>query len=441
MIKKVSGWGRSLYSFTDLQVAKPSLGLPDYRNERGMIARGLGRSYGDSAGNTGGITLELSKFDEIHINTESGIATLGSGVTIQKLEESSLLLGYFPFVVPGTANVTIGGAIASDIHGKSHHKVGSFSNHLTEMKLLTSDGLERRAFPTGENSDLFWATVGGMGLTGLILEAKIRLHKVETSFVRVTESRSKNLDQLLTTMVEFNQRFLYTVAWVDLSGKFLGRGIVSGANHATVSDLNNRMSRKKLLPQVKHKFKVPFPFKISFINNLTISLFNNVWFYKPLGKKVQHIQRYMHPLDEIDNWNEVYGKNGFIQYQFVIPFEKSNTLEAVLIKLRDSACGSFLTVLKSFGEDSNGFISFPVKGWTLAVDLPASGANLSKVLRELDQIVVSAGGRIYLTKDSRLNSDHLATMYPNLEKWKRIKTEFDPSNLWQSDQGRRLKLC
>ena len=441
MIKRVSGWGRSLHSMTDLQIAKPSDRLLDKTFERGVIARGLGRSYGDSAGNTGGITLELCEFDGIQINTESGIATLGSGVTVQKLEEESLPLGYFPFVVPGTAKVTIGGAIASDIHGKAHHKVGSFSNHLIEIKLLTSDGQERAIFPSGETSDLFWATVGGMGLTGIILEAKIRLHKIETSFVKVVESRARNLDQLLTTLIDFNQRFLYTVAWVDLSGRFVGRGIVSGANHAKVSDLTHRKLGKRLVPEVKNEFKIPFPFNFSLINNRTIKLFNSAWYHKPLGKKIQQIQRYMHPLDRIDNWNQVYGINGFIQYQFVIPFEKSNLLETVLNKLREEKCGSFLTVLKTFGENSKGFISFPIKGWTLAVDLPASGQNLSKVLRELDEIVVSAGGRIYLTKDSRLNSGHLPEMYPDLEIWKRIKNEFDPLNQWQSDQGRRLKLC
>lgn len=441
MIKRVSGWGRSLHSFTDLQVARPSDGSLNKRSERGVIARGLGRSHGDSAGNTGGITLDLRKFDGIQIDTESGIATLGSGVTIQKLEQESLPLGYFPFVVPGTAKVTIGGAIASDIHGKSHHMVGSFSNHLIEMKLLTSDGRERAIFPSGDTSDLFWSTVGGMGLTGIILEAKIKMHKIETSFVKVAESRTKNLDQLLTTLTDFNQRFLYTVAWVDLSGKFVGRGVVSGANHASISDLTYRKLLKRVTPEVKNEIKIPFPFKFSLINNWTIRLFNFMWFYKPLGKKIQHIQRYMHPLDGIDNWNQVYGTNGFIQYQFVIPFEKSNLLETVLSKLREEKCGSFLTVLKSFGEDSKGFISFPIKGWTLAVDLPASGQNLSKVLRELEEIVMSAGGRIYLTKDSRLNPEHLPEMYVDLEKWKGIKHKFDPTNQWQSDQGRRLKLC
>jgi decaprenylphospho-beta-D-ribofuranose 2-oxidase len=441
MIERVSGWGRSLHSLTDLQIAKPSDRLLDKTSERGLIARGLGRSYGDSAGNTGGITLKLNEFDGIQINTETGIATLGSGVTIQKLEEQSLPLGYFPFVVPGTAKVTIGGAIASDIHGKSHHKVGSFSNHLIEMKLLTSDGRERTILPSGETSDLFWATVGGMGLTGVILEAKIRLHKIETCFVKVVESRTQNLDQLLSTLIDFNHRFLYTVAWVDLSGKFVGRGIVSGANHADVSDLTKQKLQKRLVSEVKNELKIPFPLNFNLINNWTIKLFNFMWFYKPLGKKIQQIQKYMHPLDGIGNWNQIYGSTGFIQYQFVIPFEKSYLLETVLTKLRDEKCGSFLTVLKTFGENSKGFISFPIKGWTLAVDLPASGKSISKVLRELDKIVVSAGGRIYLTKDSRLNSEHLPEMYSNLDTWKRIKHEFDPLNKWQSDQGRRLKLC
>jgi decaprenylphospho-beta-D-ribofuranose 2-oxidase len=257
----------------------------------------------------------------------------------------------------------------------------------------------------------------------------------------VVESRTKNLDQLLTTLIDFNQRFLYTVAWVDLSGKFVGRGIVSGANHALVSDLTDRKLLKTSISKIKHEFKIAFPFNFSLINNWTIRLFNTVWFNKPLGKNIQQIQKYMHPLDGIDNWNEVYGTNGFIQYQFVIPFEKSYLLDIVLTKLRDEKCASFLTVLKSFGENSKGFISFPIKGWTFAVDLPMSGQKLSKVLRELDEIVVSAGGRIYLTKDSRLNSELLPEMYPDLQKWKGVKHEFDPFNRWQSDQGRRLKLC
>jgi decaprenylphospho-beta-D-ribofuranose 2-oxidase len=441
MIKRVSGWGRSLHSFTDLQLARSLDCLVEKSAERGVIARGLGRSYGDSAGNTGGMTLELRHFDGIQIDTTSATATLGSGVTIQKLEEECLALGYFPFVVPGTAKVTVGGAIASDIHGKSHHRVGSFSNHIIEIKLITSDGRERTIFPSGETSDLFWATVGGMGLTGIILEAKIRLRKIETSFVKVVESRTKNLDQLLTTLIDFNQRFLYTVAWVDLSGNFVGRGIVSGANHALVSDLTDRKLLNAPKSKIKHEFKIAFPFNFSLINNWTIRLFNAVWFNKPLGKNIQEIRKYMHPLDGIDNWNEVYGTNGFIQYQFVIPYEKSYLLDIVLTKLRDEKCASFLTVLKSFGENSKGFISFPIKGWTFAVDLPTSGQKISKVLRELDEIVVSAGGRIYLTKDSRLNSELLPEMYPDLEKWKGIKHEFDPFNRWQSDQGRRLKLC
>lgn len=441
MIKRVSGWGRSLHSVTDLKIAKPLDVLVVMRSERGVIARGLGRSYGDSAANTGGITLELCDYGRIQIDTESGIATLGSRVSIQKLEEECLPLGYFPFVVPGTAKVTIGGAIASDIHGKSHHKVGSFSNHLIEMKLLTSDGVERTIFPSGETSDLFWATVGGMGLTGIILEAKIRLQKIETSFVEVVESRTRNLDQLLATLMDFNQRFHYTVAWVDLSGKFVGRGIVSGANHARISDLTDRELQKRLAPKIINELKIAFPFNFSLINNWTIRVFNSVWFKKPLGRKIQQIQKYMHPLDGISNWNEVYGNHGFVQYQFVIPYEKSNLLKTVLTKMGEVKCASFLTVLKSFGENSKGFISFPIKGWTLAVDLPMSGPKLSRVLREIDEIVVSAGGRIYLTKDSRLNSQLLPEMYPDLEKWKKIKQEFDPLNQFQSDQGRRLKLC
>jgi decaprenylphospho-beta-D-ribofuranose 2-oxidase len=177
------------------------------------------------------------------------------------------------------------------------------------------------------------------------------------------------------------------------------------------------------------------------INRFSIRLFNALWFHKPLGKEIQHIQKYMHPLDGILNWNTVYGDKGFVQYQFVVPLNRTDVLQSILQKLKTEKCGSFLTVLKSFGKGPTGLIGFPMNGWTLAIDLPNGDRNLSQLLRDLDQLVANAGGRIYLTKDSRLNSELLPEMYPDLEKWKGIKHEFDPFNRWQSDQGRRLKLC
>jgi decaprenylphospho-beta-D-ribofuranose 2-oxidase len=441
MIRKISGWGRSSSSLTDLRLFESTESFEKMKSARGFIPRGLGRSYGDSAANTGGITLETNTLKMIKIDSATSIAVLGAGVTILDLERESLKSGYFPFVVPGTAKVTMGGAIASDIHGKSHHKVGSFSNHVLEMKLMRSDGIVKTIRPDDDTSDLFWATVGGMGLTGIIVEVTIQLRKVETSYVVVSEARAGNLEELLRVLKDFNETHLYTVAWVDLSGKSHGRGIVSGANHAKFNEIPFNSMPKKLKSIALHQMQIPYKFRINLVKNTTIRVFNFAWFHKPLGKKLQQIQKYMHPLDGIRNWNVIYGKKGFVQYQFVVPLDRIDTLQRTLEILRSAKCSSFLTVLKSFGEPSRGLISFPIQGWTLAIDLPAGKKELTSILRKLDEIVIEAGGRIYLTKDSRLDSDLLPLMYPNLNQWKVIKDKFDPTNQWQSDQGRRLNLC
>lgn len=443
MFHKLYGWGRSLSSFTYVMECD-SAGfdaLLDLKTERGIIARGLGRSYGDSSLNSGGFSLGFSSLKNLCIDGKNGIATVASGVTISELEQKSLSLGYFPFVVPGTGSVTIGGAIASDIHGKSHHKVGSFSEYLIEVKLLKANGSQVIIRPDDETSELFWATVGGMGLTGLILEAKIRLRKVESAYVTVQESRVKNLDSMLSTLIQFNDKYLYTVAWIDLSGKFKGRGIVAGANHSEIQELNRRKKARIHSSLARRSFTLPFFFRISLVNTAAIKAFNKAWFYKPQGPRIQHVEKFMHPLDVVSNWNIVYGKKGFVQYQFVVPLDKITVLHEVLKELKKANSPSFLSVLKSLGNESQGHLGFPMRGWTLAIDLPLGNRNLKNLFHEMDRIVINAGGRFYIAKDSRMNSMDLPTMYQNLDKWKKIKSEADPLNLWQSDQGRRLGLC
>ena len=441
MFTKISGWGNSLHSLSLIKTLSQENPVVNEVNSRGAIPRGLGRSYGDSANNSGGTVLYAGGFNHKYIDPQSGIAVVGAGVTLHALESDGLKIGYFPFVVPGTAEVTIGGAIASDIHGKSHHRVGSFSNHLIEMKLLTAEGSLRVMKPIGENSRLFWATVGGMGLTGVIIEATIQLLKVETAFVTVKEKRVFSLEELLKVLLEFNSKHTYTVAWIDLSGSFKGKGIVSAADHAKLEHIPTKNHTKILNPINLKSFRIPFTLKNGLINRFTIRVFNLFWFHKPLGKKIQHVQKYMHPLDGITNWNVLYGAKGFTQYQFVVPLNRVEVLGVILEKLKNENCSSFLAVLKSFGNSPTGLIGFPMIGWTLAIDIPNNARNLSQILREIDQLVMNAGGRIYLTKDSRLNNKHLPLMYPNLDEWKEIKQEIDPSNYWQSDQGRRLKLC
>ena len=443
MYSRVFGWGRSLHSLSEVVELNLERGPVLEATERGAISRGLGRSYGDSSINSGGIVLTSSELKHIDIDVDSATAVVGAGVTIMELERAAMNLGFFPFVVPGTAQVTVGGAIASDIHGKSHHRVGSFSNHLKEIKLLPSDGVVRTLSPNGDTSQLFWATIGGMGLTGAIIEATLLLRKIETAYVKVDEIKVKNLDQLIRALVRVNETHLYTVAWIDLSGKFEGRGIVSAANHHLLNPNKSHESKKYSgrEPLSSRPFKLYYPFKFGLITQFSVRLFNSFWYHKPSSKKFQQIQKYMHPLDGIENWNTVYGERGFIQYQFVIPFEHEDVLKSVLMLLRDNKSGSFLTVLKSFGHGSPAFLGFPMKGWTLAIDLNINTKNLNALLTLLDSMILGVGGRIYLTKDSRLSSIDLQGMYPRLNEWKDIKREIDPTNYWQSDQARRLGLC
>jgi decaprenylphospho-beta-D-ribofuranose 2-oxidase len=344
-------------------------------------------------------------------------------------------------VVPGTGQVTIGGAIASDIHGKSHHKVGSFSNHVKEMTLISQVDKTQKLFPEGDSEKFFWATSGGMGLTGLITYAKIRLRRVETSYVQVCEKRVRNLVEMIDALNEMDERFEYTVAWIDLSGKFNGRGIVSGANHAKLHDLPKNKRKKALSPKVSKLICLPRIFNLPIINGATISVFNKLWYFKPLGSKLQHIQTYMHPLDKVDNWNILYGSNGFVQYQFVVPKKSTQVLNDVLSILKEANYRSFLSVLKTLGPESRSLLGFPMEGWTLAVDFPLGYTNLSETLSLIDKLVAGCGGRIYLTKDSRMAAEFLNTSYPKIEEWKSIKVELDPNMIWQSDQGRRLNLC
>jgi decaprenylphospho-beta-D-ribofuranose 2-oxidase len=437
---KVSGWGRTIFSESTHLAFHHNLTGEQNTNERGAIARGLGRSYGDTAQNSGGIVVDCGDFKNINLDSLTGVVTVGSGVTIEELELESLKYGYFPYVVPGTGQITIGGAIASDIHGKSHHKVGSFCDHILELKMILANGEERTTGPNNSIDSLFEATVGGLGLTGVIIESKMQLMPIKSSMLSVNEVRVDTLDEMLKTLNEFDQEFHYTVAWLDLSGNYKGRGLVSGANFANTQVLSSG-GDKRGRDQKSRRFSIRFTTRLNVVNRFTIRFFNFIWFHKPLTRKLQNIQRYLHPLDRISNWNELYGRHGLIQYQFVIPFENQDLLSVIIQKFASSRISSPLSVLKSLGSRSQGLLGFPMQGWTLAVDIPANTIGLEKVLNEIDEIVLIAGGRVYLTKDSRIPSGMIGKMYPGLQYWQRLKRRFDPGNFWQSDQSRRLKIC
>jgi decaprenylphospho-beta-D-ribofuranose 2-oxidase len=441
---QTTGWGRSVRS--DSSADKPhsledlQLTIANRKDSRGFLAHGLRRSYGDSALNIGGLSINMENFAEITINPETQSAIIGAGVSIGTLEISAREHHLYPPVVPGTGFVTIGGAIAADIHGKSHHLTGSFSSCVTRIRLLYSNGEVRDLFPDGPTSSHFWATMGGLGLTGVILEADVRLVQIKSSSIAVEESRADDLGSMLSMLSVADGQFQHTVAWIDLSGDFRGRGIVSKGNYFEGSFKEN-MRKKR--PRTKESPKVRFPEigNHSLINRYTVRAFNEVWFRKPLAHGLSSIESFMHPLDRIQDWNRIYGKAGFLQYQFVVSDGNEDFLEQVLVAMKGIGAASFLGVLKRFGKGSSGHLSFPTPGWTMALDIPIGVENLERTLNKLDEELCARGGRIYLIKDARLRPEFVPLMYPRLEEWRSIRNQMDPQGLWQSDQARRLRLC
>lgn len=437
-----SGWGLTLRSVSNEFEPRSIDELQDFVSKpqapRGVIAHGLRRSYGDSSLNVGGTTIDTEFLSDLSFHEDSQSVTAGAGVSIRALEVASLARGVFPPVVPGTGFVSIGGAIAADIHGKSHHSTGSFSSCVKRIQLLYSDGEIRDVYPEGPTSEHFWATVGGLGLTGLILEADLQLIPMKTPSVLVEETRVQNLDEMLSLLSVSDKDFQHTVAWIDLSGDFRGRGVVGKGNYVTTES-----SEVQSPPKIKEGLSLPFPKVggISFINKYTVRAFNEMWFRKPLTNGVSTIDSFMHPLDKLQNWNRIYGGRGFLQYQFVVPEGNEDFLAHVLQVMKGLGAASFLGVLKRFGKGSRGHLSFPTPGWTLALDIPAQIDNLEQALNSLDSQLCARGGRIYLIKDARLKADFVPLMYPRLEEWRSIRNNMDPNGTWQSDQSRRLKLC
>jgi len=433
------GWGRtncslgiSLDNFEE---------LPSVTQEvlsRGAIPSGRFRSYGDSALNSGGVNINSNKFKMIDIQADKGTATCGSGVTIGELEYAAHLHGFLPAVVPGTGYVTLGGAFASDIHGKSQQSKGNFSDHVTQITLIDNHGV---AHEYTSDSAEFKATAGGMGLTGFISELRINLEAVEIPVIYQKEIRVKSLQEMLSSLVKVENEFPFTVAWIDLSGKYHGRGVVTAGRYASKDEMRKKYNLDYRFQKYDKQISIPFLGRVNLMKKFMIRVFNSFWYHKPVKCGLISFRKFMHPLDSISNWNLLYGKSGFIQYQFVIPSLESDFLEEVLFILREFEISSAVTVLKKFGRGGSGYLSFPMPGWTLAMDFPARAKNLSKAIEILDRKLIANGGRVYLTKDSLLSVDAMKNMYNELEEWKHMKQKMDPDCFWQSDQSRRLELC
>ena len=419
------------------------------RAGRGVIARGLARSYGDAAQNAGGEVLDLVGLERLHaIDLTTGLAVVDAGMSLDRLMRLALPLGFFVPVTPGTRFVTVGGAIAADIHGKNHHVRGSFAEHVRSLDLLMADGSLRTICPESgsqEDKDLFWATAGGMGLTGVILRATVAMLPVRTSRMLVDTERAVDLDDLLDRLARTDADYTYSVAWIDCvtRGKAMGRSVLTRGWHADPEHLSAKQRRDPLRFAPSPLVTAPAMFPSGLLNRATVTAFNEVWFRKaPVEKRgqVQEIGTFFHPLDGVSHWNRIYGRRGFVQYQFVVPFGAEGTLRTALERIAGSGNASFLAVLKRFGPANPGPLSFPSPGWTLALDIPVTGGGLAGLLDGLDDLVAGAGGRVYLAKDSRLRPELLAAMYPRLDAWREIRHRVDPQHTFTSDLARRLAL-
>jgi len=414
---------------------------------RGLIARGLGRSYGDAAQNSGGYVALTTGVSGIHrLDLEAGRVTADAGTSLHDLMRWLVPLGWFVPVTPGTRQVTVGGAIASDIHGKNHHRVGSWCNWVESITLVTpADG--RITVSPDERPELFWATAGGMGLTGLILDATIRLTPIETSYLSVDTDRTSDLDATLDLMESGDDSYDYSVAWIDIMtrGAGMGRSILTRGRFARVDELSGRKARDPLHFGSGTFATFPARPSVRLVNPLTIRAFNEAWYRKAPRRdrhRLQTISQFFHPLDMVAEWNRVYGRSGLLQWQCAVPLDATEDLRWIVGRLSESGCSSFLNVLKRFGPGNEGPLSFPMAGWTLAIDVPTVGLDgLAGLLDQLDRRVVEVGGRLYLAKDSRMDPAHLTTMYPRLDEWRKVRASVDPDGVLNSDLARRLGLC
>jgi len=444
----LTGWGHTAPSVAQVIEPADPAGLPGLlraATQRGVIARGLGRSYNNAAQNGGGLVIRTTKMNQIiEIDADRGLVTCEAGVSLEQLMTTMLPLGWFVPVSPGTRQVTVGGAIAADVHGKNHHVAGSFAAHVPEFDLLTADGQVRRVTP-GCDPELFWATAGGMGLTGIILRATVAMKQVQTSRVRVDTVRTRDIDETMAYLSETDSAYDYTVAWSDClaRGASLGRSVITSGSFAALDDLPAKARGDRFAFSPGALAAAPPVFPSGLVNRYTVALLNEAWYRKAPKRRageIQTIGAFFHPLDGIRNWNRVYGPAGFLQYQYVVPFGQEDAVRRSFERISQAAAPSFVTVLKRFGQGDAGLLSFPIPGWTLALDFPARTPGLAGLLDWLDTLVLDAGGRVYLAKDSRVPASVLARMYPRLEEFRKVCAQIDPGRMFNSDLARRLAL-
>ena len=430
---KIHGWGN--YSVIDAQVLKPKK-INDIKElikiNNKVIARGLGRSYGDSANNN--IVIDTTSLNQIiKFDTINGLISCESGVSIQEINKLTIPYGWFVPVTPGSSYVTLGGAISSDIHGKNHHIDGAFSDHIVSANLMLSDG-EIITISKTINNELFQATCGGMGLTGIIVSATFKLKSINSNLIKQTTIKSSSLEELFNQL-EVNFSSPYSVAWIDFSKK--------NKSVNSLLFLGDHIKKGKLISSTNKPRYIPIKFFSMFLNKNLIKLFNNAYYFKNLKKKQNTniiLEKYFYPLDSLLNWNLLYGKKGFIQYQFVIPKSDGiKIIKKILDIINDHDQTPFLAVLKVLGPQNKNYLSFPMEGYTLALDFKVSN-RLLKLISILDEIIALNGGKIYLTKDAIMSKEIFRECYPKWEEFESIRAKYRANGKFTSLQSLRLGL-
>lgn len=463
--QKLNGWGRTAPTTAEVlttpdldiivdavrQVAEQNDSKPDYL-KRGVIARGMGRSYGDPAQNAGGLVIDMQPLNKIHsIDPDSAIVDVDGGVTLDQLMKAALPYGLWVPVLPGTRQVTIGGAIGPDIHGKNHHSAGSFGDHVVSMELLVADGrilhLEPEGTAEDPQGDLFWATVGGMGLTGIIVRARIRMTKTETAYFIADTDRTNNLEETVAFHSDGSEHnYTYSSAWFDVISPEpkLGRSTISRGSLATLAQLEElapKLAKDPLKFNAPQLMKVPDIFSSWTLNKLTLSAVGVAYYAMgaPAKNQVKNLTQFYQPLDLIGEWNRGYGSKGFLQYQFVVPTEAVEPFKDIIRDMQKSGHYSALNVFKLFGPGNRAPLSYPMPGWNVCVDFPIR-PGLGAFLDDLDKRVMEFGGRLYLAKESRTSAENFHAMYPGMEGWLKTRNEIDPTGVFASDMSRRLEL-
>jgi decaprenylphospho-beta-D-ribofuranose 2-oxidase len=442
----LTGWGR--YPLSESDIYRPDkiaeLQAVVTADESSLIARGAGRAYGDAALNDQSRVVDVTRLNRmLSFDPASCLLRCEAGVTIAELIDVFLPRGFFPPVTPGTRFVTLGGSIAADVHGKNHHRDSSLSSHVISFDLMIASGEVIRC-SREENAAFFWATIGGMGLTGVILELELRMRRVESAYLEGEVIRAHNIDAAIEAFERIDAQYGYSVAWIDCnSGKSaLGRSVLNVGNFATLDQLPRNLAQNPLSTMPKLSPLVPFDFPGFALNSLSVRAFNALIYAFSRDKAAHTIfdwGSFFYPLDSIRNWNRIYGKRGFVQYQCVWPPDESRAgLVEVLEAISRSGRGSFLAVLKKFGTQ-DGLLSFPMPGYTLALDFPVTD-GLLEFLDSLDAMVLKRGGRVYLAKDARMSPETFRAMYPNLGKWQAAKALADPDNRFSSSLSRRLGM-